>query len=188
MKKLTLLILVAMLMPLALAVGCAAPAPSKEPASAPAGISKEDAEAMMDKKLNEVDRKLALWSLQPGTGPRMDDLARHFNIMWYAAQSNNWTLAQFEVDDQVSGTVKRIQMVNPNLASPLDNWTKNSIEPLAAAAKAQDQSKFSESYDNAIAQCNACHSGMQAGGVSLKGIKVIRPTAPVFGNLDYKGN
>ncbi|MBI4494037.1 MAG: hypothetical protein HY690_14705 [Chloroflexi bacterium] len=161
------------------------------PAAAPAGISKDEAEAIansiVEKKLNEADNKLALWSLQAGTGPRMADLARHFNMLWYAAQAGNWAMADFEVSDQVDGTIKKMKLRNSGIAKDLDAWTKERIQPLAAAVKSQDTASFNRAYDQAIEGCNSCHADKKAGDISMKAIKVIRPTAPILPNLDYKG-
>lgn len=45
-----------------------------------------------------------------------------------------------------------------------------------------------QAYDRAIDGCNSCHVASTGGGFSLKGVKVVRPTTPLFPNLDYKGN
>lgn len=134
-------------------------------------------------KFNNVDNTLTLWSMQPGTGPRMADLARHFNQTWFAAQNGNWAMADFEVGDQVPGTVNRIKIRNPRLAAALDFWTKDSIEPLDSAIDSKDLTKFNAAYDHAIAGCNSCH----AGDPEVKTIKIIRPTAPELTNIDFKG-
>lgn len=138
-------------------------------------------------KLNTSDTNLALWYLQAGTGPRMDDLLRHFNIVWFAAQAGNWGAADFEVGDQVDSTVGRIKARNTRLAPAMDAWMQDSIRPVEDAIKTQDLNQFNAAYDHAVDGCNSCHAGQTSGGVSMKVFKVVRPTTPMFSNLDYKG-
>lgn len=158
----------------------------------PPGISKDEAQAIsaaaVDKKLNEIDTKLTLWAIQPGTGPRMSDLTRHFNLLWFAGQGGNWDLAEFEVADQVKGTLTKMKLRNAKLSEGLDKWTKEGVAPIEAAVKEKSLAKFNAAYDQAIGQCNACHANSEVDGISLKAIKVIRPTTPMFSNIEYKAN
>ncbi|MBI4504302.1 MAG: hypothetical protein HY691_02110 [Chloroflexi bacterium] len=153
-------------------------------------LSKEQVEKLIneaaDKKLNTVDTKLALWGVQPGTAPRMIEIAHYFNNMWFAAEKGNWTFAEFEVY-RTDETVKNIKLVRPKRATEMDKWMKEAVEPLRAAVKAKDLPRFVAAYDKAIEGCNACHKDSEGGDISLKGVKVTRPTTPIFSNLDYKG-
>lgn len=158
--------------------------PVETPISAAQKLAVDQA---INDKLNTSDSNLTLWYLQAGTGPRMDDLLRHFNILWFAAQAGNWGAADFEVGDQVESTVNRINARNTRLAPAMNAWMQDGIRPLEDAIKAQDLNQFDAAYDHAVAGCNSCHAGQTAGGISLKVFKVIRPTTPMFSNLDYKG-
>ena len=138
-------------------------------------------------KLSKVDTDLALWGVQPGTAPRMNEIAHYFNNMWYAAQQRNWLFAEFEVY-RTDETVKAIKIVRPKRATGMDEFLEESLEPLRTTVKAKDLSGFIAAYDNAIQHCNECHFATDGGGISLKGVKVTRPTAPIYSNLDYRGN
>lgn len=167
--------------------------------SAPAGLSQQEVEAvansavekrvseLLEKRLNEVDTKLAVWAIQPGTAPRMNELTHYFNNMWYAAQAGNWVFAEFEVY-RTDETVKAIKTVRPARAQGMDKWLQESIEPLRGAVKAQDVAGFAAAYDKAIQQCNECHTSSQGGGISLSGVRVTRPTSPAYSNLNYAGS
>ncbi|MBI3998900.1 MAG: hypothetical protein HY355_07690, partial [Armatimonadetes bacterium] len=104
-----------------------------------------------------------------------------------AAQQRNWTYAEFEVY-RTDETVKAVKLVRPKRATEMDKWMRESVEPLRATVKAKDLPRFIAAYDKAIEGCNACHKDSTGGDISLKGVRVTRPTAPILSNLDYKGN
>ena len=65
---------------------------------------------------------------------------------------------------------------------------RRALVPLRSAVKSADMAGFTAAYDKAIEQCDACHVDSEGGDISLKGVKITRPTAPVYSNLDYRGN
>jgi len=83
--------------------------------------------------------------------------------------------------------VGRIKARNTRLAPAMDAWMQDSIRPVEDAIKTQDLNQFNAAYDHAVDGCNSCHAGQTSGGVSMKVFKVVRPTTPMFSNLDYKG-
>ncbi|TAK36599.1 MAG: DUF11 domain-containing protein [Chloroflexota bacterium] len=145
------------------------------------------AEKLINDKLNKYNANLALWRIQPGTAPRMMELTEHFNQMWFAAQAGNWTFADFEVY-RVDETVKAIPVVRPAREAAMNAWWEPAQAELEAAVETQDLTAFTQAYDRAVAGCNSCHVASTGGGISLKGVKVTRPTTPLFSNLDYSGN
>jgi len=144
-------------------------------------------ERLINEKLNKFDANLALWRAQRGTAPQMMDLTDHFNLMWFAARAGNWNFVDFEVY-RSDETLKVIEITRPARTAALRAWWKPAEEELREAVKAQDLGAFTQAYDRAIAGCNSCHVASSGGGISLKGVKVIRPTTPIFSNLDYSGN
>lgn len=145
------------------------------------------AEKLINQKLNAFSSDLAIWRIQPGTAPRMMELTEHFNQMWFAAQRGNWTFADFEIY-RSDETVKAIPVVRPAREAAMNAWWNPASTELRAAVSAQDLGAFTQAYDRAIAGCNSCHIASTGGGISLKGVKVTRPTAPLFSNLDFAGN
>lgn len=141
----------------------------------------------IEKLFNTYDKNLSLWRIQPGTAPRMMELTEHFNVMWYAARAGNWEFADFEIY-RSDETIKTIPVTRPAREAALNAWWGPAMTELRAAARAKDLGAFTQAYDRAIAGCNSCHVASEGGGFSLKGVKVIRPTAPVHPNLDYSGN
>ncbi|HLC30108.1 MAG TPA: hypothetical protein VJM51_04950, partial [Dehalococcoidia bacterium] len=76
----------------------------------------------------------------------------------------------------------------PAREAALRAWWDPALTGLRGAVRAQDLGAFTQAYDRAIAGCNSCHIGSEGGGITLKGVKVSRPTTPLFSNLDYRGN
>ncbi|MBI2865026.1 MAG: DUF11 domain-containing protein [Chloroflexi bacterium] len=136
---------------------------------------------------NKYSADQALWRIQPGTAPRMMELTEHFNVMWFAARAGNWEFADFEIY-RSDETVKTIPVVRPAREAGMKAWWEPTMKELRAAATAKDLNAFTQAYDKAIAGCNSCHVASTGGGFSLKGVKVIRPAAPIHPNLDYSGN
>ncbi|MBI4319839.1 MAG: hypothetical protein HY675_15220 [Chloroflexi bacterium] len=173
-----------------------APAPSGDTSEATADESAIDAiesainaivEEAIAEKLSSYNADVPLWRLQSGTAPRMMELTDHFNLMWFAAQAGNWILADFEVY-RSDETLKGIDVTRPARTAGLRAWWKPAETELREAVKAEDLEAFTQAYDRAIAGCNSCHVASVGGGISLKGVKVTRPTTPLFDNLDYAGN
>lgn len=138
-------------------------------------------------KFSRYSAELPLWRIQAGTAPRMMKLTDHFNVMWFAAQAGNWVLADFEIY-RSDETLKAIEVTRPARAAGLRAWWRPALTELRGAATKGDMAAFTQAYDRAIDGCNSCHVASTGGGFSLKGVKVVRPTTPLFSNLDYKGN
>lgn len=158
---------------------------AQSPAEAPLTAAEKLAvDQAINDKLNTADNSLNLWSLQPGNGPRMLDLARDINLAWFAGQANNWTMALYEMDDQLPSDVAHLKVRNPGIAPSMSNFQTASIKPVVDAIKAKDGTAFTASFDNMIAGCNSCHAGRE----DSKSVKIIRPTAPMVPEIDFSGN
>ena len=199
LRKLGPALIVGLLMTLVLAAcagpqGPAGPTGSPGPAGAqgaagPAGASGPSVEAVakiIDERFTKVDTKLPLWAIQSGTAGRMREMTESFNLMWFAAQAGNWEFAGFEIY-RAGEELNTILVTRPGRAQGMNDWAPV-LKTLEAAAKAKDKAAFEKAYDNAIDGCNACHVASKGGGFDIKAIKVTRPTAPLYPNLDFKGH
>ncbi len=131
-------------------------------------------------------------NIQPGLGTVMIEYAIRFDNLWFAAQKSNWAMVSYQIDE-----MREIQEVGEitrsNRAAMLKNFESSFLDPLATAAKNKDLTAFTTAYDGAIGGCNACHaasSGKADDGTpipSYKFVKIARPTAPDFNNVDWTG-
>ena len=166
--------------------GPAGPVGPTGPAGSP-GVTKDDVKKAIDERFTTVDRKLPLWSIQSGTAPRMIELTEYFNNMWFGAQAGNWDLARFEIY-RSEETVKAIGVTRPARTALLEAWSKPNLEALTKAVEAKNLADFENAYDAAIAGCNVCHVASEGGPLkSMGAFKIIRPTAPIYSNIDFKG-
>jgi len=153
----------------------------------PLAVAAEDINKAIDAKFTTYDGKLPLWEIQPGTAPRMLELTLYFNNMWFGAQAGNWDLARFEVYRSQEAT-KAIYVTRPKRIGTLKPWADYALPALIKAIEARDKAGFEKAYDEAIGGCNGCHAA--SGGGPLKNMgafKIIRPTTPMFTNIDFKG-
>ncbi|MBI4306463.1 MAG: hypothetical protein HY678_09125 [Chloroflexi bacterium] len=176
-----------------LATGASAPAPEPATSGEVSGATGDESsiESLVDQAIKDrfgsYDADLALWRIQFGTAPRMVELTDHFNLMWFAAQAGNWNFVDFEIY-RSDESLKAIEVTRPARTAALRAWWQPAQTELEEASKAQDLAAFTKAYDQAIAGCNSCHVASVGGGISLKGVKVVRPAAPLLPNLDYAGN
>lgn len=139
-------------------------------------------------KFNKVDTTLPLWAIQPGLGTVMIEYGTRFDNMWYAADAGNWDMVNYQLKEmreiQETGETTR-----PARSDALKKFENDHLTQLDAAAKAQDKNAFVDAYDKAITGCNSCHTEQKdsATGKNFSFVKIQRPTAPVFSNVDWKG-
>jgi hypothetical protein len=98
---------------------------------------------------------------------------RHIKL-WYAGQSGNWSLADYEID-RIGESLS--QAASLYVGIPIDLVT-GALEPLSEmrkAAKANNKKAFVKDYVDLTKACNACH---EAGKVGF--IKIQTPTSLPF--------
>lgn len=87
----------------------------------------------------------------------MSSIQNHHAKLWFAAQSNNWKLADFEVHE-INEALEAIEKFQPNreetkhiqMIYPAISTLKKSIEQ-------GDLELFNESFTQVTAMCNTCH-------------------------------
>lgn len=126
-------------------------------------------------------------NIQPGLGTVMIEYGIRFNNMWFAAQKGNWEMVKYQVFE-----MQEIQEVGEttrtNRASALKNFETNHLIPILNAATVKNLSAFTTEYDSAITGCNFCHAGQSSADfASYSFVKIARPTAPDFNNVDWAG-
>jgi len=156
-------------------------------AAAGTGLSQSEVQALIDNSLNTQDRNLTLWNIQPGLGTVMIEFTTRFANAWYAAQAGNWGMTGYQIKELTE--IQEVgETTRPGRASALKAFETTFITPLQNAIDAQNLAQFTTAYDNAVNGCNGCHATQVDGnGVSFDFVKVMRPTAPAFTNVDFAG-
>jgi hypothetical protein len=128
-----------------------------------------------------------LVDIQPGLGTVMIEYSARMNNLWFAAQKSNWDMVHYQIFE-----MKEIQetgeSTRPGRDSALKAFESAFLEPMDLTAQAKDLTAFTKSYDSAIAGCNGCHAASSSPQFkSYKFVKIIRPTASNFNNVDWTG-
>jgi hypothetical protein len=108
---------------------------------------------------------------------------RH-NKLWYAARTQNWKLANYELN-QLIKTVDRIVKLYPAASSVgqanlIHEQTDPALSDLGKAIRDRSNSRFEAAFIQITHACNECH---QAAGVDF--IVVQTPSSSPFSNQDF---
>jgi hypothetical protein len=176
---------------------CAGPQGSPGPSGppGPAATGAAGAFSVTDTQIKTTHNSLTLSQIaeiQPGLGTIMIEYAQRMDNLWFAAQKSNWNMVSYQIDEmreiQETGETTR-----SGRAPLLKAFESGNLDPIAKAAANKDLAAFTTAYDSAIVSCNGCHaaaSGTAADGSpisSYKFVKIVRPTAPDFNNVDWAG-
>lgn len=102
----------------------------------------------------------------PDQAHAMVSVAYHFNNLWFAAEAENWPLAQFywnEVRSHLRWAVRIIPVRKDNsgqevkLENILEGFENAPLKQLQQAIEAQDREAFGKAYRFALEGCYACH-------------------------------
>jgi len=139
-------------------------------------------------KLNNADRSLTLWNIQPELGTVMIEYATRFNNAWWAVDADNWDMANYQLKEMTE--IQEVgEVTRPGHADALKKFEDDNLQPLIQAVKAKDKDAFTAAYDKAITGCNQCHGDTKGkDGSSYRFVKIMRPTgnAP-YSNVDWQG-
>jgi len=123
----------------------------------------------------------------PGLGAMMlgPIQGRHAKL-WFAGDAQNWDLAAYELDElqeSIEGAGKfhkgfKGKPVAPMIKSIMDEPFKAVDKSIAEKNKAD----FVNAYDKLSAACTQCHAATGFGY-----IRIQRPTAPEFTDMDFSG-
>src|SRR6185369_3424484 len=153
-------------------------------ASASAAPPKNDTSAEIAALKKEIaDLKKSAY--HPELGEQMLILQIRHARLWFAGQSQNWTLAAFELqeikeafDAVVEQNADHAIFQPQRLADILPAMTKAPILALRDAIDHGSKAEFEKTFDGLSAACTGCH---KAAGTDF--LVIQRPTAPLLDNL-----
>ncbi|VVB84152.1 Uncharacterised protein [uncultured archaeon] len=95
--------------------------------------------------------------IQPGLGTVMMEYGNRFYIMYYAAKSGNWELAQYQMKEALE--IQEVgETTRTGRAANLKTFEASYLEPLNATLNAKDWNTFQAAYNKTIDGCNGCHT------------------------------
>jgi len=125
-------------------------------------------------------------SFTPGLGEIMTLTQMRHTKLWFAGESANWDLAEYELDELKEGfedaatfhpTHKDAELPIPKL---IDTIVMPGIGQLEEAVKAHDPERFATAFDELTDGCNRCHQATKF-GFNV----VTRPSANPYTNQDF---
>jgi cytochrome c553 len=145
------LIIILLLLARTATIAVAQSNPGKEPADILAALK------------TEIER---LKGVVPDQSHAMKDVGDHFTNLWFAAQKENWPLAEFylaETRSHLHWAVRIIpvrktpQGADLRLADLLDGFEKSTLKQLQESITAKNPESFRAQYQQMLANCYACH-------------------------------
>ncbi len=190
MKKFYLVVIV-MIMGVLLLAGCrSTPAATPAPTASSVATTTSTANPVADTVITTTHGKITVQQIaeiQPGLGTIMIEYAIRFNNLWFAAQKSNWDMVHYQILE-----MKEIQEVGEttrtNRADALKSFESGFLDPIDKTAQNKDLNALTMAYDAAIAGCNSCHATSSSSDFkTYKFVKITRPTASEFNNVDWAG-
>jgi hypothetical protein len=121
---------------------------------------------------------------KPGLGEIMTlQQMRHLKL-WFAAQSGNWGLADYELDELKEGfeDITKYYPTKDNVptGTMAEAVVAKEIADLAKAIEAKDRKAFASAFGRLTASCNACHQASKHEFISIR-----RPSGNPYTNQSF---
>jgi hypothetical protein len=120
----------------------------------------------------------------PGIEQFMNAIQSEHAKLWYASQSSNWELADYQLGEikEIMGDVQDLYPKFKDLpfADMLDKVITSEIADLEKAIAKKDTKAFTAGFTKLSEACNSCHQATGMGFVVIK-----TPSQPAFFNQDF---
>jgi len=97
-----------------------------------------------------------LAEIQPGMARLMDEIARRYWYMYYAAKGGNWQFAAHSLG-QVRSLFRVASTVRPKYAQDLETFAKERLEPIHCAIMNKDWHSFKQAFRDSVAASDEYH-------------------------------
>ena len=118
-------------------------------------------------ELKSLQAEIArLRSIAPDQAHAMHDVDYHFTNLWFAAQQENWPLAQFYLNETKSHLRWAVRIIpvrkdrtgaQIKLQDILQAIENSALKQIDESIKAKDQEKFVAAYRFTLTSCYGCH-------------------------------
>lgn len=134
---------------------------------------------VLQNRLDSLEKKIDN-AYKPGFGDLMATIQVHHNKLWFAGQSKNWELADFEVHE-IMETVDDIkEFQSHRKESKMVDLIQPSLQSITNAIEKKDPAMFKEGYILLTNTCNSCHRETDYG---FNVVKI--PDTPPFSNQQF---
>ena len=98
----------------------------------------------------------------PGAARLMDEVARRYWILFYAAKAGNWELARY-MEKESEKLLRTMAKVRPKYAEDLEKFLRDSLGPVLRAVDAKDWNAFEVAYRRGIEASDVYHEKYNKG-------------------------
>ena len=103
--------------------------------------------------------------------PKLGDIMvaaqwRHIKL-WFAGKSQNWDLANYQVD-RIRESLETAALLYTGIPAEDVNNTADPIEAIRDAIEAKDSAKFVKGFNALTAACNSCHEHVGRGFIVIQ--------------------
>ena len=95
-------------------------------------------------------------AMQPGMARLMDEFSRRYWVLYYAAKSRNWELAQYMANESEK-ILEAAAVARPKYRDDIGAFTKLRLAPITKALEAKDWPAFEAAYHRGIDDSNIYH-------------------------------
>lgn len=143
-------------------------------------LSCGDGNEKLNSRIDSLEQKISL-AYKPGLGEFMSYIQVHHAKLWFAAENENWKLANFELGE-LRETVSNIQKyVQYRKESQQVAVLYPVLDSVLASINTQDKVQFNANYNTLTNTCNNCHKL-----VNYDFNKVKIPDSPPYSNQDFR--
>jgi hypothetical protein len=126
-----------------------AAAPAASPAAAPAASPAAQPTPLTAQQLTDIS---------PGLSSYMLETARRMGRSWFAAQSNNWDEAAFEIREARGVLQAGARISDEEPQKGIAAFIPGFLDPLIVTAQSGNKTQYEAGYTSALQGCNACHA------------------------------
>ena len=130
-------------------------------------------------RIDSLEKKLAD-AYKPGFGEFMSGIQVHHAKLWFAGESKNWPLADFEIHE----IMESVEALKKYQAERTESRSLTMLDPALDSANAAIQKKDPVAFKNSFIlltnTCNNCHKSVN---FSFNEVKI--PSSPPFSNQSF---
>jgi hypothetical protein len=137
---------------------------------------------VLQNRIDSLETKLAD-SYKPGFGEFMTGIQAHHSKLWFAAQNENWKLADFEVHEIIEAIEDIQKYQTERKESKMIGMIDPALDSVIKAIDQKNSAMFKSSYILLTNTCNNCHRETD---FEFNIVKI--PTNQPFSNQEFKVN
>src|SRR5260370_32970486 len=108
-----------------------------------------------------------LAEVQPGLARLMKEIGDGFHVLYHAAKSGNWKLAEHE--QKVTISILKVGVtLRPKFHEDITSFIQSHLHTLGERIKSKDWKRFEHAYGNAVGETNKLHEKYEYGNSHYK--------------------